>query len=99
LLIADEPTAGLDPAHALQLFETFTRIAADGRAVIVALHDLSLALRFCARTLLMKSGAVAASGPTRDVLTEHEIGRVYGITAKVGEIAGVACVIPVSVRP
>ncbi len=98
ILIADEPTAGLDPAHALALFETFVRIAAQGRAVIVALHDLSLALRYCPRALLLMDGKVAASGPARDVMTEAEIARVYGVTAKVAEIAGLPCVIPVAVR-
>lgn len=99
ILIADEPTAGLDPAHTLALFETFAAIAARGRAVIVALHDLSLALRYCPRVLLLKDGTVAASGPARDVLTEHEIARVYGVSAKIADIDGVPCVIPVSVRP
>jgi iron complex transport system ATP-binding protein len=98
ILIADEPTAGLDPAHALALFETFVSIAAQGRAVIVALHDLSLALRYCPRALLLKDGTVAASGPARDVLTEREIARVYGVTAKIADIDGVPCVIPVSIR-
>ncbi len=98
ILIADEPAAGLDPAHALVLFETLARIAADGRAVIVALHDLSLALRYCPRAILMKEGRVAASGPARDVMTEDQIARVYGVEARVAEFAGVPCVIPVSVR-
>jgi iron complex transport system ATP-binding protein len=96
ILIADEPTAGLDPAHALSLFQTFTRIAAEGRAVIVALHDLGLALRYCPRVLLIKDGLVAASGPARDVLTEPEIARVYGVSAKVGVIGGVPTVVPVA---
>jgi iron complex transport system ATP-binding protein len=99
ILIADEPAAGLDPAHALALFETFVAIAAQGRAVIVALHDLSLALRYCPGAMLLKDGEVAASGRARDVLTEPIIARVYGITANIAEIAGVPCVIPVSVTP
>jgi iron complex transport system ATP-binding protein len=98
ILIADEPTAGLDPAHALVLFETFVRIAEEGRTVIVALHDLSLALRYCPRAVLMKNGRVAASGPARDVMTEPQIAQVYGIRARVADIAGVPCVIPVSIR-
>lgn len=98
ILIADEPTAGLDPAHALALFETFTRIAADGRAVVVALHDLTMALRYCPRALLLKEGSVAASGLTRDVLTEDEIGRVYGVTARIGMVGGVPTVVPVAPR-
>jgi iron complex transport system ATP-binding protein len=80
------------------LFETFVRIAEEGRTVIVALHDLSLALRYCPRAVLMKNGRVAASGPARDVMTEPQIAQVYGIRARVADIAGVPCVIPVSVR-
>jgi iron complex transport system ATP-binding protein len=99
ILIADEPTAGLDPAHTLALFETFQRITAEGRAVVVALHDLSLALRYCPRALLLKDGTVAASGPTRDVLTEEQIGRVYGVTARIGDVGGVPTIVPVSARP
>jgi iron complex transport system ATP-binding protein len=55
-LVADEPTTGLDPAHGLTLFAQFVRMAAEGRAVVVALHDLSLAARYCHRVLLLKAG-------------------------------------------
>lgn len=98
VLIADEPAAGLDPAHALSLFDTFARIAREGRAVIVALHDLSLALRFATQAVLMHEGRLVASGPTRDVMTGDNISRVYGVTVEVAELCGVPCVIPVSVR-
>ncbi len=97
IILADEPAAGLDPAHALALFETFKRIAASGRAVVVALHDLSLALRYCPRTLLVKNGVIAAAGMTRDVLTEAQIANVYGVSAAVGEIGGIPAVLPVAV--
>ena len=53
-LIADEPTAGLDPAHTLHLFQEFARLARQGNAVITALHDLSLALRYASRVILIK---------------------------------------------
>ena len=56
VLLADEPAAGLDPAHQLTLFQHFTALAAAGRTVVVALHDLSLAARFCHRIVLMQAG-------------------------------------------
>ena len=55
-LLADEPAAGLDPAHQLALFQHFAALAAAGRTVVVALHDLSLAARFCHRIVLMQDG-------------------------------------------
>lgn len=93
ILIADEPTAGLDPAHALDLFRHFTRLAAEGRSVVVVLHDLSLARRFCHRLVLLKRGCVAASGVPGDVLTASILADVYGIKAVVGEIDGIPVVV------
>lgn len=45
ILLADEPVAGLDPAHQLEVMAMLTRMAADGAAVMVVLHDLTLAAR------------------------------------------------------
>lgn len=94
ILIADEPAAGLDPAHALSLFEHFKRIAQAGRLVVVAMHDLSFALRYCDQVLLLKNGEAVAFGAARDVLTRTHIEAAYGVTASIGEIAGVPVVLP-----
>jgi iron complex transport system ATP-binding protein len=51
LILADEPIAGLDPAHQIATMEVFAALASEGRAVIVALHDLGLAARHCTRLL------------------------------------------------
>lgn len=93
ILIADEPTAGLDPAHSLDLFGHFTRLADAGRSIVVALHDLSLARRFCHTLVLLQRGKVAASGPPGDVLTQQILAKVYGIKAAVGEIDGIPVVV------
>lgn len=98
-LLADEPTAGLDPAHGLTLFDHFVHLAAQGRAVVVALHDLSLALRFGHRVILLKSGQVLAEGPPRDVVTPQQLAAAYGIRATIGEIDGLPVVLPVSPIP
>ena len=71
VLLADEPAAGLDPAHQLTLFQHFTALAAAGRTVVVALHDLSLAARFCHRIVLMQAGRAVAAGAPEDVLTDR----------------------------
>lgn len=88
VLVADEPTAGLDPAHALQVFAHMTRLAAEGRSIVVALHDLTLAARFCHRLVLLKGGRIHALGPTASVLDPATLAAVYGIRAEVREIGG-----------
>ena len=99
LLLADEPTAGLDPAHALALFKLFTRLAAEGRTVVVALHDLSLAARFADHVILLANGRIAAAGPPADVLTPRHLEPAFGVTMLCTDIEGIAIVVPVSSLP
>jgi iron complex transport system ATP-binding protein len=98
-LVADEPTTGLDPAHGLTLFAQFVRMADSRRAVVVALHDLSLAARYCHRVLLLKGGAALAQGPPRDVLTPELLAQGYGVRATVAEIEGRPVVLPIEPLP
>jgi iron complex transport system ATP-binding protein len=93
ILIADEPAAGLDPAHQLDLFRRFEAMAANGRAIVVALHDLSAAARFCHRLLLLAQGRQVAIGAPRDVLTQARLAAVYAIEARLCEIEGVPIVV------
>jgi len=99
LLIADEPTAGLDPSHQLSLFQRFQQLAREGCAIIVALHDLSLAARYCDRTLLLRDGKAVALGRTAEVLTPANLAAAYEIRAHVGAYDGVPIVLPLSTLP
>ncbi len=58
ILLADEPTAGLDPAHQISLLSLFRRLAGKGLLVILTLHELHLAARWCDRILLLEQGEV-----------------------------------------
>jgi iron complex transport system ATP-binding protein len=99
VLLADEPVAGLDPAHQLTLFRHLAALAADGRTVIVALHDLSLAARFCHRIVLLHQGRSIAAGAPQQVLTEEHLAAAYKIRAHYRAIDGVPVVLPVDVLP
>lgn len=79
LLLLDEPCAALDIAHQLALMETLAAEAASGRAVLVILHDLHLAERFCQRILVMQDGALLADGPPADALSDQRLARVFGV--------------------
>jgi iron complex transport system ATP-binding protein len=99
VLLADEPAAGLDPAHQLGLFRHFTRLASAGRTVVVALHDLSLAARFCHRVVLMQAGRAVAAGAPEDVLQVEHLAAVYGIRGRYAVLDGVPVVLAADVLP
>ena len=82
-LLLDEPTANLDVAHQLELLQLLRELAGSGRAVLAALHDLSLASRFCTRVLVLSGGKIAAAGEPRAVLSEEHLAEFFGIRAKV----------------
>lgn len=98
IILADEPAAGLDPAHALDLFGVLQRCARDGRTVAVALHDLSMAARFCHDIVLLDAGRVAAVGETAHVLAPVCLEPVFGVHFAIGDIDGVPVVLPSTAR-
>jgi iron complex transport system ATP-binding protein len=82
-LLLDEPTASLDVAHALDVLTLCRRLADEGHAVAVALHDLNLARRFATDAVLLRAGAVAASGPAAQVLTPAAVREVFGVAVRI----------------
>lgn len=84
IILADEPVQGLDPAHGLQVMELLRGFALSGRGVVVVLHDLTLAARFCHRIVLLNEGQVMASGHPEKVLKAENLRRSYHIEAKYG---------------
>lgn len=76
-LVLDEPTAFLDIAHEMQVFELLAALAADGAALLVVSHNVNLVARFATSVVLLHEGRVAASGPPRDVMRGDVLERVY----------------------
>lgn len=80
LLLLDEPTASLDPAHqhaVLAAVRRFTR--EEGGAVCVVLHDLNLAAQYADRIALLADGRLDALGTPWEVLTGERLGLAYGL--------------------
>ncbi|WCR09301.1 ABC transporter ATP-binding protein [Paracoccus stylophorae] len=82
LLIADEPIAGLDPAQQLSCLRLFRALAAEGHGLLVSIHDLGLAARFCTRLVLLDKGHVLADGHPDQVLRDDLLRRAFGIGAR-----------------
>lgn len=81
VLLADEPVAALDPWHQLQVLELLQTLAHAGMGIIVVLHDLALAARFCDRLLLLDHGRLVATGNAEAVLTPAHLAAVYRLDA------------------
>lgn len=78
-LLLDEPTSMLDPLHQHTTLESVRRFADRGAAVLVILHDLNLAARYCDRILLLEQGRCHAFATPEAVLTPAALKAVYGI--------------------
>ena len=78
LLIADEPIASLDPASARRVMDILADMnRQDGITVLVSLHQVDYALKYCPRTIALKSGTVAYDGPS-SALTPGVLSNLYG---------------------
>jgi iron complex transport system ATP-binding protein len=77
VVLLDEPTAALDIGHQESVLGEATELAAEGCAVVVVLHDLSLAGAYADRIVLLSRGRVRAEGTPREVLTSALLTEVY----------------------
>ena len=82
VLILDEPTARLDPRHALDTAIRLRALAHSGKLVIVATHDLTWVARHATRVLALKAGSVVADGPVDQALTPELLQVLFGVDAQ-----------------
>lgn len=85
LLVADEPAAGLDPDAGFTVMQALAAAAREGAAVIVTLHDLTLAARYCSRIVVLAEGGVAADAAPEQALTADSLRRAFGVEGRLIE--------------
>ena len=83
VVLLDEPTASLDVNHKVRTLDLARDLAADGRTVLAAIHDLDLAARYCDELVLLADGEIVGTGAPSDVLTPDAIERAFGVPAAV----------------
>ncbi len=82
LILADEPIASLDPEASRVVMELLARMNRDdGCTVLVSLHQVEFAVRYCARTIALNAGRVVYDGPSA-ALTPALLGELYGSDAR-----------------
>ncbi|WP_062207342.1 ABC transporter ATP-binding protein [Aureimonas sp. AU12] len=100
LLLLDEPTSALDLANQLQMLAAVADYTRRHEVVtLTILHDLNLATRYAASTLLLAGGRVQGAGATRSVLTPETLRAVYGVDCHLIDIpdTGFTAIYPLSV--
>lgn len=79
-LLLDEPISALDIAHQVDVLDLVRRLTQDhGRSVIVVLHDLNMAARYCDHIVALQQGRVVLEGAPADLLTAEALSRIYGV--------------------
>ena len=83
LLVADEPAAGLDPDAQMLALERLQVRAGQGVAVVVTLHDLTLAARYCDRLAILDAGHLVAIGPPNEALTPQVLRQAFELEGQI----------------
>ena len=87
LLLLDEPVAALDPSRQIATMDLLTRERQQGHAVIAVLHDLTLALRYATRIVVMEAGRIVADDVPEAILDMRVLDRVFDIRIDVARTA------------
>ncbi|MGH8910229.1 MAG: ABC transporter ATP-binding protein, partial [Egibacteraceae bacterium] len=98
-MLLDEPTTVLDIAHQVEVLDLLVDLnRAEGRTIVLVLHDLNHACRYAHHLIAMANGAIVAEGPPAQIVTEALVERVFDLDCLVipDPVAGTPLVIPVS---
>ncbi len=94
VILADEPTASLDPRHQIDVIKNLRTAADTGTLVIVVTHDLGLAARFADTALVLSEGRLVSQGYPEEALSEQVMADVFRISAYRAEYQREAVIVP-----
>lgn len=94
IMLLDEPTAHLDISAQIEIMEIIRRKVDEGKAAIVAIHDINLASSFATQILMIKDGKIAYAGKAEEVITEENIKDVFGADVSVRRYGRGVYVVP-----
>ena len=83
VILLDEPTASLDMRHEEDLLKEVSKERAKDKIVILVIHNLRTAIKYCSRLILLSNGSIVKDGSVEEVITEENLNNVFGIKTKV----------------
>lgn len=97
-LLLDEPISALDVAHQVEVLKLVQKLShSKGLGVMVVLHDVNMAARFCDELIVLHTGKLITHGSPYEIMTPEELERIYGLPMDVmvhpstGRPIAVAC--------
>jgi iron complex transport system ATP-binding protein len=93
VLLLDEPTANLDIRHQVEVMELLKRLSEKGLTVIIAIHDINMALRYATEMMMLKDGHIFANGG-KEIVNKANIEALYGIKVNVLHYSGNVFIVP-----
>jgi iron complex transport system ATP-binding protein len=79
-LLLDEPTSALDVAHQIEVLTLVQRLSREGGlGVVVVLHDINMAARFCDEIIALRCGEIIARGTPDEIMQEKQLQTIYGV--------------------
>lgn len=85
IIFLDEPTTGLDMVYQEEIFRFAQALAKKGRTVLMVVHELNLAAKYCSKVLLLGQGTLLAQGAPQEVFTEENLSLAYKAQIKVAQ--------------
>lgn len=83
-LLLDEPTSALDISHQIEVLSLIRRLAHEsGRCIVIVLHDVNMASRFCDRVMGLRGGRLVVSEGIHDFMTPQSLRTVYGLDMQI----------------
>jgi iron complex transport system ATP-binding protein len=98
LMLLDEPTTFLDLAHQVEVLDLLVDLnRAEGRTIVLVLHDLNQAARYSHHLVAIKDGRIVAAGEPADVITEQLVRDVFELECRVvpDPVSGTPMVVPI----
>lgn len=86
LVLLDEPTAALDLKHQESVMSTIRSLADGGKAMVVVVHDLSVAAGYADRVAMVSAGKIDAIGRPSEVIVADRVSRVYGVEVEITQV-------------
>ncbi|MEM3366459.1 MAG: ABC transporter ATP-binding protein [Candidatus Methanomethyliaceae archaeon] len=83
IILLDEPVAYLDMKHKLEVMTVLRALADMGKTILVTLHEIDLALKYCDKVVILSRGRVVAAGKPKQVITSELVSNVYGVEVAV----------------
>jgi iron complex transport system ATP-binding protein len=83
ILLLDEPTTYLDLAHQLEVLELLVKLNAEGKTIIMVLHDLNHAAHYASHLVALSAGKIVARGTADEVITEENVLNVFKVESKI----------------